>query len=165
VSVELLPWESRQPEEARLFNPAFLASLLAAAAADHERTSGEGILWALGFLVPALVLFADTRQTLPEKTNARVVNWISAQSTVRAQLVGRARALAPYVRESARFGMREGALVFVADRLVSPLTAAKLRAGSTGEAEVCIERAAFLGRWFTKVADIASVYALFGIAP
>jgi len=165
MTVELLPWESRQREEALIFNPAFLATLLAAAAADHERIAGHGIPWTLAFIVPPLVLFEDTRSELPAKANARLLNWISSHANVRVQLPPRARSLAPFVRESARFGVRMGALSFAGDRLRSPLSAASLRAAASGEAEDCIERAAFLGRWFAHVVDVASVYALFGIQP
>jgi ABC-three component (ABC-3C) system Middle Component 3 len=165
MTVELLPWEARQREEALLFNPAFLATLLVAAAGDHERVAGTGIPWALAFIVPPLVLFEDTRNELPANTNARLLNWISAHPNVRAQLPSRARSLAPLVRESARFGLRTGALLFAGDRLRSPLEAAALRAGASGEAEDCVTSAGFLGRWFASVVDVASVYALFGIAP
>jgi ABC-three component (ABC-3C) system Middle Component 3 len=165
MTVELLPWESRQHEEARLFNPAFLATLLAAAGSDHERVAGEGLPWALAFLVPPLVLFEDTRSELPANTNARLLNWVSSHPTVRAQLPSRARSLAPLVRESARFGMRTGALSFAEGQLHSTLDADSLRASASGEAEECIVRAAFFGRWFGSVVDVASVYALFGVAP
>lgn len=164
-AVELPAWENRQREEALLFNPAFLATLLAAAAADHERVSGSGLHWPLAFIVPALALYPDTRRELPANTNARLVNWISTHPNVRAQLPPRARALAPYVRESARFGMRQSALAFSGDRLHSSLDVATLRAQSSGEAAECVTLAAFVGRWFTSVVDVASIYALFGVAP
>jgi hypothetical protein len=165
VPVELPRWEVRQREEALLFNPPFLATLLAAAAADHQRVSGRGLRWPLAFLVPPLVLYADTRDELPANTNARLVNWISGHPHVRAQLAPRARALAPFVRESARFGMRQGAFSFVEDRLHSPLDAASLRAATSGEAAECVTRAGFFGRWFASVVDTATIYALFGVAP
>jgi hypothetical protein len=165
LAVELPPWEARQREEALLFNPAFLATLLAAAAADHERVSQSGLQWTLAFIVPALVLYPDTRRELPANINARIVNWISTHPNVRTQLAPRARALAPYVRESARFGMRQGALAFSGDRLHSSLDVATLRVDSSGEAAECVTRAAFFGRWFTTVIDVASIYALFGVAP
>jgi ABC-three component (ABC-3C) system Middle Component 3 len=155
----------RQREEALLFNPAFLATLLAATAADHERVSRMGIPWPLAFIVPPLVLYPDTRDQLPASTNSRLVNWISAHATVRAQLAPRARALAPYVREAARFGMREQALTLGGDRLRSPLEAASLRQRTSGETSECVTQAAFFGRWFSSVADVASIYALLGIAP
>jgi hypothetical protein len=163
---EVLPqWESRQREEALLFNPAFLTTLLAAASSDHERVVGTGMPWALAFLVPSLVLFEDTRGELPANTNARLLNWISSHANVRTQLPPRARSLGPLVRESARFGMRTGALSFEGDRLRSTLEANSLRSAAYGEAEQCISRAAFFGRWCATVVDVASVYALLGIAP
>jgi hypothetical protein len=165
VAVELPPWEARQREEALLFNPAFLATLLASAAADHERVGGSGLAWPLAFIVPSLTLFADTRSELPANTNARLVNWISAHANVRTQLAARAPTLAPFVREGARFGMRAGVMTIVGDRLHSALDAAALRANASGEAAECIGRAAFLGRWFTSVVDVASIYALFGVRP
>ena len=165
MTVELPPWEARQREEALLFNPAFLATLLAAAGSDHERVAGVGLPWALAFVAPPLVLFEDTRRELPANTNARLLNWISSHANVRVQLPPRARSMAPLVRESARFGMRTGAISFAGSRLHSTLDAASLRASASGEAEECIARAAFFGRWFASVVDVASVYALLGIAP
>lgn len=164
-TVELPPWKSRQRQEAFLFNPAFLATLLAAAAADHERVGNDGLRWSLAFLVPPLALYADTRNELPANTNARLVNWISEHAGIRAQLAARAPTLAPFIREAARFGMRHGALAFGGDRLHSSIDAATLRAGATGEAAECVASAAFLGRWFQSVVDVASIYALFGVRP
>jgi hypothetical protein len=161
----LPPWQERQREEAVLFNPAFLATLLAAAAADHERVADEGLRWPLAFLVPPLVLYADTRNELPDRTNARLINWISVHPGVRAQLASRAPMLAPFIREGARFGMRHGVLTFAGDRLYSSIDAATLRQSVTGEAAVCVARSAFVGRWFRGVGDVASIYALFGIRP
>lgn len=160
----LLPWESRQREEALLFNPPFLTTLLAAAS-DHERVGGTGLPWTLAFVVSPLVLFEDTRGELPANTKARLLNCISSHANVRAQLPPRAQSLAPVIRESARFGMRTGALSFAGGRLHSRLDASSLRASASGEAEQCIARAAFFGRWFTAVVDVTSVYALFGITP
>ena len=82
----------------------------------------------------ALVLFADTRDELPANTNARLINWISGHPQVRVQFAPRARALAPFVREGARFGMRQGLLTFVGDRLRSSLDVTSLRAATSGEA-------------------------------
>ncbi len=165
MSEVLLPWNARPREEAALFNPAFLAVLLSAAAGDHERIADSGMPWTLAFLVPPLVLFEDTRAELPERTNARVASWITTNSGVRGRLPLRARSLGPLVREGTRFGVRAGALRFEAERLTSRLDAVSLRASTSGEAKQCVEKAAFLGRWLTKVSDIASVYALLGISP
>jgi hypothetical protein len=165
TAFQLRPWEERQREEAFLFNPAFLATLLAAAAADHERSTGSGLRWSLAFLVPSLVLFGDTREELPPNTNARLVNWISSHPAVRARLAARAPLLAPFIREAARLGLRTGTLTFTGDRLRSSTAAATLRAGTSGEAAQCVERAAFLGRWFASVADVPSIYGLLGVRP
>jgi hypothetical protein len=165
VAAKLPPWQARQREEAVLFNPAFLATLLAAAAADHERVGGDGLRWPLAFLVPTLALYADTRSDLPANTNARLLNWISAHAGVRAQLATRAPKLAPFIREATRFGMRQGTLTFAGDRLHSSRDAASLRSGASGEAADCVAGAAFLGRWFQGVVDVASIYALFGVRP
>jgi hypothetical protein len=161
-----MSWSTRPVEEATLFNPGFVATVLASAASSHVDTGGgRGMPWTLLFLVPAFVLYEDTRQMLPRTTNARFVNWITANTASRTRIPLRARSLGPVVRGGARFGLRAGALQFDGASVASLVDVGRLRSTTEGEAEACVTAAAFVGRWWSKRTDPSAVYALFGISP
>jgi hypothetical protein len=159
------PWSTQPVEEATLFNPGFIATILASAARSHADTASHGMPWTLLFLVPAVVLYEDTRQVLPQTTNARFVNWITANPAAWTRIPQRARSLATVVREGARFGLRAGALEFDGASVASSVDVRRLRRSTEGEAGACVTSAAFVGRWWSKTADPSVIYALFGISP
>ena len=101
----MIAWSERAPEEARLFNPAFLLALLAAAASDYEGRDGEPMPWLLGFLIPPLVLAERTRQSLPASVRAHFANWLDEHPEVRLGFARRAPALTPLTREAMRLGV------------------------------------------------------------
>src|SRR5215211_2467919 len=69
-------WEERSRDAARLFNPAFLATIMAAAAADYERSSNEPMPWLLSFAIPPLALTESTRHAMPASIRAHFANWL-----------------------------------------------------------------------------------------
>jgi hypothetical protein len=157
-------WVARPVEEARLLNPAFLAALIAAAAADFERTSGEAMPWIFSFLVPPLVLPARSRESLPGNIQAHLSSWIQSHPEVRVGFPGRVKLLVPLVREALRFGLRSGVLTIDGRGLRGTI---RLGIGNrrTSEVAECFRAARFIGRWFGRRHDVKTIYALLGVTP
>jgi hypothetical protein len=157
-------WVDRAAEEARLFNPGFLAVLLTAASSDYERTGEEPMPWTLSFLVPPLVLPARSRDALPANTRAHVANWIQQHPEIRLGFPPRARPLAPLVREALRFGVRTNALR-IQGAGIHALVQPRARHETSAEVGDCFRAARFVGRWFAGEHDVATMYALLGVRP
>lgn len=159
-----MQWSDRSVEEARLLNPAFLVALLTAAAADFEKTGGEAMPWTMSFLVPALALPESTREALPGSVQAHLSSWLQDHPEVRIGFARRARPLVPLVQESLRLGLRSGALEIEAGRLRAT-TQPKPRHEQTDDLAACFKAARFIGRWFARRHDVATIFGLLGVRP
>jgi hypothetical protein len=157
-------WVDRPVEEARLLNPAFLAALLTGAVADFERTAGEPMPWTLSFLVPALSLHERTRVALPASIQAHFSSWLQSHADVRVGFARRARPLAPLIREALRLALRSGALKIAGGGLQAT-TQPRPRRDQTEEVAECFRAARFIGRWFARRHDVATIFGLLGVRP
>lgn len=153
------------PEEAALFNPAFLGLLLAVAAVDYEASANEPMPVALAFLVPPIALYADTRTALPGNVRGRLSSWLVSHPVIQAGFAQRAQATVPLVREGLRYALRAGVLEVSNGALRGRI---KARAGDklgTDDARACAKAATFAGRWFARTGDAATIFALLGVRP
>lgn len=157
-------WADRPVEEARLLNPAFLAAVLTAAAADFEATSGEPMPWTLSFLVPPLCLHERTREALPRNTRTHLSSWIQRNPEVRLAFGRRARPLVPLVQEALRLALRSGTLEIL-DGALRASTTSRARDEHSVEVTDCFRAARFVGRWFAGRHDLPTIFALLGVRP
>jgi len=159
-AVLVKPWADRSHVEATLLNPALLAVLLASAAREFEQQS-EPMSWSLAFLVPPLVLHRPSREALPRDTRTHLSTWISRQPVLRAGFPQRASAMAPFVREGLRFGLRHGALAISGGRIQG----ASLGSPPPGDLRILVRSAGLVGRWLAKTDQPSTAFALFGVRP
>lgn len=160
----MIAWSERAPEEARLFNPAFLLALLAAAASDYEGRDGEPMPWLLGFLIPPLVLAERTRQSLPASVRAHFANWLDEHPEVRLGFARRAPALTPLTREAMRLGVATETLS-LEDGYLRALRRPGASEDTSDEVTDCLHAARLLGRWFASRHDPITLYGLLGVKP
>jgi hypothetical protein len=160
------PQGGRPAERDALYNPAFIALILARAAAEHERRTGDGLPFALAFLVAPIVLHGPTRRELPKQARSKMALWLEEHPVQRAGLGRRAASLVPPVRAGIRYGLRSRTLILED----ANLTAAKI--GVPGDeitlsAEVnnILTRASFMGGWFALAGPASSIYALWRVEP
>jgi hypothetical protein len=159
--------EAQPVEEIALFNPAFLALLTRRAAGDHEgRSGGRPLPIVLCYLAIPLALHGPTRRTLPSNVTAQMGEWIRSHPEAIVGLDRRARALRPMVSAGLRLGLTHGLLL--SDE--TGLKAADLRRRPRGmprsvEVDECIDKAGFLGRWFSEQPDPFTTLALWGLQP
>jgi hypothetical protein len=151
-----------------LFNPAFAAITLRAAAVGHSSAAAEGLPFSLAFLVLPLVFHAGTRSELPRSVSTSMPAWLTQHALVREEFASRVTALAPVVREAVAFGLASRVLsVQSGARLVADRTLPKrLReAVDDGDVDDIVKRAHFVGRWLGNAGSATTVYALWGIRP
>ena len=163
-------WEKRAVEEANLFNPAFCAALLAKTTDDYRKKSGQLLPFALSFLVLPIVLHRQTRLSLPGTTLTSLLPWIQDNRDGLVDFPKRVSRLRGITREALLFGAQHQTLVLTGDgclKLGSKHRSATERRTSlfTDEARQCVDRAGFLGRWFSSAGTIATIYAAWEVAP
>lgn len=157
-------WDERSIEQAGLFNPAFLAVVLALA----SRGAGDdgGLAWPLAFLAVPLVLHRPSREALPRGVTTTLPVWIERTPEVRIGFAQRARDLAPLTREGARLGLAAGSMQLVGDRLQPGALRRRTKAvRPSAERDDVLKRAEFAGRWLAGSGDVATVFGMFGVRP
>jgi hypothetical protein len=153
-------WQDRSPIRAAYLNPALVTALVAAACQGYNATRSEAMAWPLAFIAAPLVLHRPTRDSLPQTTATRLTAWIGGNAALQAGFPARAKALAPTVREGLRFGLRHRALTLGPDGLTSAIS---VRLG--GDADIITAKARFVGRWFGRSGDTATIFGLLGVEP
>jgi Family of unknown function (DUF6521) len=156
-------WSERPTDEARLFNPAFLAALIGAAAENFETRAKQAMPLLIAFLVLPIALHAPTRSQLPKTIAALFPNWLQAHPEIRLGYPSRAVALVGLTQEAIRFGVLHGGLDLSGDAVVA---ASRFRPvpEATEDVRDCFKAAGFCGRWFTKH-DVPTLFALLGVKP
>ena len=155
-------------EEVALFNPAFLARLLSAAASNYEKAVERAMPVPLAFLIVPLVLHKPTRDDLPANASSQMQAWIREHPRHMAGLDMRVIGMRPFVGMAIRFGLQHGVLTSNNGRIGT----GQLRRRPRGHAEIestevrtCLRVAGFLGRWFSRQPDDATALALWGLRP
>jgi hypothetical protein len=154
-------WSERPQVEATLLNPALLASLLSVGAHAYEAKSDQPMIWPLAFLVPPLVLHGPTREVLPKTVATHLPTWIRRQPLIRAGFPYRAARLTPLTREGFRFGVNHGVLLLDEGRLRGTLSPPS----DDDDLTEILKSASLVGRWFAKLDQPSSAFALLGVRP
>lgn len=155
----------------RLFNPAFVALVLARAAKGAAEVSGaRGLEFPLAFVAVPLVLHPASREALPHNTTSTsLVTWAQGGgSQVLLDLPARASAMVEPTRAGIDFGLRHQALEIQGDVIVPMGNVANrnLRgAVTTDDANDCLAKAVKVGRFFGKAGPAAFVYSTLGLRP
>jgi hypothetical protein len=159
--------DTRPVEEVALFNAAFLALLVRRAADEHERRSGRRPLpMMLAYLVAPLALHGPTRRQLPSNVATQMGEWIRAHPDAAAGLGERARALRPLVSAGLRLGLAHGLLTAEGGSVRACALPRRPRGmARSAEVDECINKAGFLGRWFSEQSDAVTTLALWGLRP
>lgn len=162
-------WTSRSPEERALLNPSYFSVILWHAATGHRTEANASLPFDTAFLVLPLVLHRETRDALPKSVVTSLPVWLDENPLVRARLAERARALVPYTKEALMFGGTRGLLSFTrdgvtAERALKPNITSELKR-SNDEIRSCVKKADFVGRWFARTGNAATVMSLLGVRP
>lgn len=163
-------WASRPPEEAFLFNPAFVGSLLYEFVKEYSRSKPVGT--PLSFLPVALavILHKKTRERLPHSTVSSLYEWMQNNEDVLIGFNERVLGLRPFHQEALLFSLSHKSLRFGTGHLLvcgslKVHFSASFKRDSTQEIVSTIDRIKFLARWFAKSGSEASILACWGVRP
>lgn len=163
-------WDDRTVEEANLFNPAFCAMLLGKASKEYAKKGHGQLPFPLSFVILPLVLHPRTRAALPYSTVTSLPSWTQDHRADLVELGLHARVLLPYTREAIMFGLGSKSLAIdasgnmhVGPKYVTPTE--KKTELFTAEVRDCLDRAGFVGRWFSAAGDAATIFSTLGVKP
>jgi hypothetical protein len=160
-----LAWANLPREDAALFNPAFLALLLARSADGHAREVNRPIPIPLSFLAVSVALNRSSRESLPRTIRTNLLRWMDENPEEATTLAVRASAIAPAAREALLFAIAHGVCEIAPDATIRVPVKRRLGPirGATAEVEATQRAADFLGRWFGRAGSPATVLALLGV--
>lgn len=163
------PWIERTREEAHLLNPPFCCVALTSTSAGFSEASGQPLPFALAFMVLPIVLHKHTRESLPRTTRTSVPAWLQEHGEARIAFHERLMALKPHTREALRYGLVYDWMAMGDSGLIRcVVTRSQINhaiRSLNGDAQECVSRARFLGKWFSTSATTETLMALWGIRP
>ncbi|MEM8641398.1 MAG: three component ABC system middle component [Cyanobacteria bacterium P01_G01_bin.54] len=163
-----LPWMERPTEVARLFNPAFLATLLWFCARGYSDIDVQGIPYPLIFVAIPVVLRKSTREKLPRTTRTNLLGWLANNPESQVRFAEQAAYLVPLIKEGVLFATNGNRLELSNLRLLvvsEPENLGTFLKQASTEVGDCTKKAEFVGRWFAKSGDYKTVMALWGVMP
>ena len=160
-------WRALPREEAFLFNPAFLAVLLARACEGYEAEKESPMPITLGFVSLSLALHRPTRLRFPRAVSTNLLRWTLDNPDLLATAPTRANALVPLLRNGLLFALANGVCSLASHASISVAPDADLPSarGITNEVVECQRSAQFVGRWFGRAGSQETVLAVLGIRP
>jgi Family of unknown function (DUF6521) len=162
-------WASRASEQANLFNPAFMAALSCRMVLEYTKKVRRPMPFVLVFLLPAIILHRRTREALPKSTVTALLPWLQMNKSQLVAFAERVRIMKPLTQEGLMFGISSNRLAIVDGALAIgaagfPSSLPK-NLQLTDDARECLEKAAFVGRWFAAAGTAATIMAGWGVAP
>jgi hypothetical protein len=152
-------------DEEALFNPVFVAALIAVGADAHRVSLRRNLPLELAVLLPLLTLPAEVRRLLPGSVRPYLNTWLDANPSVRPTLTRLAPAHAPLTRRALRFGVRHDLLNLEPDGLAPGPALKAVRASSDASVREVFDKAALVARWLPRTGPPASVYNTLGLRP
>jgi hypothetical protein len=168
----MIGWRDRPAEVANLLNPAFVAVVIARAAAGYQDEAGRAMPFGLAFVAVPLVLHRGTRERLPRDARTRMTSWLLQMPEVRVGFADRARDVSPFVREALSFALAARGVRITPDGGIEVGTGVSVLRlvpaddpGALTDANDCLRRATFVGKWLARAGSPSTVFALWGIRP
>lgn len=163
-------WQRRPPEEANLFNPAFLCALAHEFLKEFTKTHQAGAPLPLVVVALTTSLHRTSRKRLPHSTIRSLYEWLQENEDLLIGFATRAKNITPYLKEAILFGLALDTL-HVGDAhnlLVGGKKATFPKSfidSTTSETRSIIDRTKFMGRWLSKSGSEVSISAAWGIKP
>ena len=168
--IPLESWELRPAEEANLFNPAFVGSLIYEFVKSFQNVKADGVPLTYVPIALAISLHRPTRERLPFSTVTSLYEWVQDNEELLIGFHERMPGLLPYIREAMQFALQQRTIQFGEGHFIqlgevrAHFSAAFLRETSVDVSEA-INRVQFIARWFLKSGSEATILACWGVKP
>ncbi len=163
-------WNSRPPEEASLYNPAFLGSLTYEFVKTFSGEKPEQTPLTLIPVALSIVLFAKSRKRLPSSTITSLYEWVQKNEDLLVGFAKRTTDFVPNFKEGLRFAILGEGILFGEEHFLT-LGPQRIHfppsfiSETTSEVKEIINRTKFVSRWFVKSGSEASILSAWGVRP
>ena len=160
-------WEDRPVVVANLLNPAFCGEILRIGIKAYQKETGKGLPFALAFLFLPLLLHKETREKFPKKVSKNFYEWIEENAIVKIFIGQRIKELVPYTREGIQFLIYYEAINIDNYARLETISYQKKQLNYKNDNEIkeIYTKAKMLGKWFSRIGDIHTIYTILGIRP
>lgn len=156
-------------EQRSLFNPAFCAVLVHAAASGHSHGAlGRPLPLPLTYIVLPLALHQQTRLELPKTTRTSMVSWVQCNPLVLHGLSRRVSELRPFVSDGIVLALHTEVVETDPQGRLAPHKLKRRPSGfqPTKDWADCVKTAEFVGKWMSKKnLDLTTLLAIWGFRP
>lgn len=158
-------WNDQAREERLLFNPGFLALLLARSAQGYASERAAPLPIPLSFVTCGLALYRPVRELLPRTVRTNLLRWTQDHPDVRALTALRLESLVPAVREGLLYATGNGACSVAPEGGLHLDVELSAPSGDTADVIESQRAAIFTGRWVARSGSPSTILALFGVRP
>lgn len=163
----MIKWNKRTPEIANLLNPAFCAVILYATVSEYQKKTKDGLPFPLLYLILPIILHQNTRSRVNSKTN--MVVWLQRNPDTLVGFPERARSLVEFTNEAIEFLLLQQIVIIDGGKLSIAKTMSKVKtdryAATDSEIADCIQKATYIGRWFSNMRSEENIYVAWGVRP
>lgn len=157
------PWDERQPDHARLFNPAYVGVLVHDIIEGYAAKRGGRCPLPLVFPAMTFVLHPGVRDALPKSSAKRMASWLRERPELRGEILVATEGLVPTVREGMILAVRCGWLGADGHGLLPGSKPGSTKAaGGLGDDR---KAAGWIGGWFAAAGDAKDVFLILGATP
>jgi len=156
-------------EELHLLNPSYISLLVREFVRGYQSERRQGAPVVLVFVAIPLVLYLPVRSSIPRNITSSMYVWTEDHRDLQAAVAQRAGALHDVVRRGVMFALAAGtvglerALLFTDEGpLAKPST---LKSITTPDMAAALSRIAWIGRWFARAGDPATILLTWGLRP
>ncbi|MGE0793479.1 MAG: three component ABC system middle component [Candidatus Woesearchaeota archaeon] len=155
-----------EPIEIRnLFNPAFLASILAISINSYQSKSKLAFPYFLSFLIIPLILHKKTRDSIPGRANAKLHKWINENPQIQLELANRIKGLNNKIKKGILVGIQGKLFNLTSDGRLNSLRKISPKIWNPNSEVIGIcKKAHILGSLFSTM-DAMEIYAILGVKP
>lgn len=163
-------WSRRPVEEANLFNPPFICSLICEFLKDFAKTDRTSAPLLLIVIALTTSLHRISRERLPHSTVTSLYEWLQNNEELLIGFSTRAKNITPHIKESILFGLSFEALQSCSEHSLAAGSnkvsfPKQFVTGTTPEIQDIIYRTKFMGRWLSKSGSEISIAAAWGVTP
>ena len=156
---------ARSEDERALFNPVYIAAIIAAGASAHRREHKAELPLPLAWTLPVMSAPRAIREQLPRTVRPYLAKWLEDNPLVRVNLRRLAPLYAPSTRQALRFGVRHEMLTLTPGGVQDGHHSKALMAHAPPEVAESLAAARLLARWLPRAGPLPTVYTLLGLRP
>ncbi|MBD3615373.1 MAG: hypothetical protein HUJ22_02285 [Gracilimonas sp.] len=161
----MMDLKNRPIEVISLLNPAYCSLILFEAVKNYMKKKPDGMPFSLAYVALPMVLNKKLFSSFPSNTNARLDIWIKDNPELKYIFMKSAVNISRYVNEAVLFSLDQNSIILSDNGNLLKGTLRKKNNYLNDELNECIDNAAFIGKWLSKINKESTIYTIMGIRP